>query len=477
LHSRVIFLIARLTPSVLGVVITAVLTRVLDPVDYGLYALGLSITFFVTIGGFEWLGLSVLRMASTAKKPELFFGTVMTCFSAIAGLCAVAAGLALVFGGLEGYATLTAASLVATFASAWVELKQRLQMAELRQLDFFKTSVGRGIVTVIFVCGSAYIYRSAAAVLLALGVGTLLVGVATREQRLNFIGNRFDPTVFRTLLRFGLPLAISVGLGTILMSVDKWMLQGLLGPRAVGMFTAATLVTQMPLLALAGGIGPWAYSLAVQALEFASAEQASAQLEQNFIVLFGIVLPGAVGVTAVSSNLAHLMVGEHYWESAVLLAPWLSASAVIISTRAFYVDIAFQLGHRTSPLIWTTLLAVVVNVAMDFWLIPTMGQLGAAIGSFTAVIAGFVVAAIASRSVFRLPLPLAGTVKIVASTGLMYLMLHQLRGYTGVVALAWQIGAGVFVYGVGLVLFNVLGLRDRLLEGMRQSRWRCMPRR
>lgn len=477
MHSRIIFLIARLTPSILGVVIAAVLTRVLDPVEYGLYALGVSIIFFLTIGGFEWLGLSVLRMAPTTKEPELFFGTVMTCFSVITGLCAVAAGLVIVLGRLEVYATLIAGSLLAMFVSAWVELKQRLQMAELRKADFFRTSVGRGVLTVIFVCGSAYVYRSAPVVLFGLGIGTLLVGVATREPRLSFVGNRFDPNVFRTLLRFGLPLAVSVGLGTILMSVDKWMLQGLLGPRAVGLFTAATLVTQTPLLALAGGIGPWAYSLAVQALEFASEKQANAQLAQNFIVLFGVVLPGAVGVTAISSNLAHLMVGGLYWESAVLLAPWLSASAVIFSIRAFYVDIAFQLGHRTSPLIWTTLLAVIVNVGVDYWLIPTMGQLGAAVGSFSALVVSFVAASIASRSVFRLPLPGVDSIKIVASTGIMFLALHELKGYSGAVALACQIGIGGFVYCLGLVIFNVLGVRERLNLSLRQSRCRLVPPR
>src|SRR5579859_5848470 len=60
LPSRIIFLLARLVPNLLGVVTAAVLTRLLEPAEYGLYALGLSIIFFLTIGVFEWLGLSML---------------------------------------------------------------------------------------------------------------------------------------------------------------------------------------------------------------------------------------------------------------------------------------------------------------------------------------------------------------------------------------------------------------------------------
>lgn len=89
------FLLARLIPSLLGLVTTAVLTRLLEPAEYGLYALGLSIIFFLTIGVFEWLGLSLLRVARTAEQPDLFFGTVLTCFRTLAVACTLAATLVL----------------------------------------------------------------------------------------------------------------------------------------------------------------------------------------------------------------------------------------------------------------------------------------------------------------------------------------------------------------------------------------------
>ena len=183
------------------------------------------------------------------------------------------------------------------------------------------------------------------------------------------------------------------------MSVDKWLLQALSGPEAVGLFTAAALVTQMPILALAGGIGPLAYSLAVRTLELNS-KATKSQLEQNFIILIGIVLPSAVGVVALSDNLAHLIVAEFYWKSVVSLAPWLSAAAVVATIRAFYIDTAFQLANRTLLLAIFTLLAVIVNLALNIWLIPSLGVLGAAIASFFALLSSSVVAAIYSQFIF-----------------------------------------------------------------------------
>src|SRR5271168_1921847 len=98
LQGRVIFLVARLIPSVLSLVVAALLTRLLKPEEYGLYALGLSIIFFLTIGVFEWLGLSLMRMAAGASRPDLLYGTIMTCFVVLLGGCVIVAGLALAVG-------------------------------------------------------------------------------------------------------------------------------------------------------------------------------------------------------------------------------------------------------------------------------------------------------------------------------------------------------------------------------------------
>jgi O-antigen/teichoic acid export membrane protein len=464
LRSGIIFLLGRLVPNLFGLVTAAVLTRLLEPAEYGLYALGLSITFFLALGAFDWLGLSLLRMAPAIEQPDLFFGTVLACFCALCGLSVAVAALILVLVGLQNYAFLTTACLVAAFAVAYFELKLRLQMAELREADYFWTSAGRGVIGITLICAVSYFHGTAPVIILALAASFLAGSFIRREPRLNFRNLQFDFSACLTLLRFGLPLSISVGLGAILVSVDKWLLQGLSGPEAVGLFSAAVIVAQTPIVALAGGIGPPAYSRAVQALDHRSPEAASGQLAQNFTVLIGIVAPSAVGIVALSNNLAHLIVGAAYWQSVILLTPWLSAAAVLWALRSFYIDIAFQLAHRTHRLVLTTLVTLFANVALDILLIPKLGQLGAAIGTFGATLVGLGVAAIATIGVFRLPIPFVDTAKVLASTAIMFLVLRELTTFSGVLALACQIAVGSLIYVSGLIAFNVLGARDVLIQ-------------
>ena len=460
----IVFFVARLLPSLLAVVTTAVLTRLLEPAAYGNYALGLSIIFLITIGAFEWLGLSVMRMATTAEHQELFFGTVVSCFCALSGISAiVAAGVAL-FGQSMEMLAFASACLFAGLASAWIELKQRLQMAELNREAYFWTSVGRGVASITLIIVTACFYKTAPPLLAATGFGALLASLLYREPRLSWLNYRFDIKVLRKLVRFGLPLSISVGLATILVSIDKWMLQGLSGPQSVGLFAAAALIAQVPIVTLANCIGPYCYSLAVDAVEFKSAAEANAQLELNFAFLLGLVLPGAAGIIALSHNLAYVIVGPAYADAVIRLAPWLAGSAVLSSMRGFYVDTAFQLAHKVSALTWINLIAIAVNLVLDFWLIPMAGELGAAMSSFVAILVSLVVASVWSGRVFRLSIPYAGAAKIVASTILMFLVLRGLTGFFGVVALGGQLTIGLAVYLAAVIALNVLGIRHRLLE-------------
>ena len=145
-----------------------------------------------------------------------------------------------------------------------------------------------------------------------------------------------------------------------------------------------------------------------------------------------------------------------------MLAPWLAGTAVLTGIRGFYVDTAFQLAHRTTPLIWTTLLAVIANIVLDYYLIPVFGQLGAAIGSLSAVVVSLIAAAVVSRSVYRLPLPLGEATKVLACAAIMFVVLYAVRNFSGFAALAWQIPLGMAVYAGCLFILNVLGVRERI---------------
>jgi len=189
-----------------------------------------------------------------------------------------------------------------------------------------------------------------------------------------------------------------------------------------------------------------------------------AQLEENLVILLGIVLPAALGITALSRNLAYVMVGKSFAPTVIELAPWLSVASAIWTVRAYYFDSAFHLARNTRPLVMVMSVTLAANVALDFWLIPWKGELGAAIGSCAALSAGFVVAVIASRKVYKLPLPMKEIAKVAAGAAIMYLALQPVAGFRGAGALLLQLTIGSLVYLIAIVELDVLRSRQWLVR-------------
>jgi len=464
LRGRAIFFLAKLVPGILGLGTTAMLTRWVEPAQYGVYAFGLSIILFAVGAGFGWLNLSLLRLRPSFPQPRALFGTLIVVF------CALSAGIAALVGigtaVIESwhYAPFLAACLLSTFATAWFEMTQRVQLSELQGGPYFGINVVRAVLILLLTFAAAYLRLGATAMILAVGISTLVAVSLFRIAHLNLLNWCFDRAIGRTVLQFGLPVFVGFGVANILISIDRWMLQLLSDSQAVGLFSAASFVTQVPVALLAGGIGPSAYALAVRAYEFSDPATVKAQLEENLVILLGIVLPAAAGIAALSRNLAYVTVGESFAPAVIELAPYLCVASALWAVRANYVDSAFHIARNTRPLITIMSVTLAANVAIDFWLIPWKGELGAAIGSCIALAAGFVVAVIASRRVYKLPLPFKETAKVAAATAIMYAALQTVSDFRGVGVLLAQITIGSLVYLAAIAAMDVLHARRFLVR-------------
>jgi O-antigen/teichoic acid export membrane protein len=385
----------------------------------------------------------------------------MRCFLVVAALsCALGLVLA-IFGGPDDTPLFVLGCLCAGVTSAWTELKQRLQTADLQRRAYIVTAAVRGVASTLLVLGAALLHSGVPWLLFALAAANLLAASIVSEPRLTMRRTRFDREVGLRLLRFGFPLSISVGLSTVLMSIDKWMLQTLSGSEAVGYFTAATLITQVPILTLASSLGPSTLAVIVRTVEFGTPQEARSRLENGLVMLLAIVLPAAAGAVAIAPSAAQIVLGAAFWDPVIGLAPWLAATAVLSAVRAFYVDFAFQLAHKTKLLVWITAFAIAINVGLDIVLIPAYAERGAAMGSFVAYMASLIVAAVASRRAYPLPVPFRPMAQIVAATLLMVGCLLALPHWSPVVDLGTRLVVGLLSFSAMILATNVLCLRDR----------------
>ncbi len=207
----------------------------------------------------------------------------------------------------------------------------------------------------------------------------------------------------RQLLKDGWPLALAGMAVMLYMKVDQIMLGQMLGNRAVGMYSAAVRVSEVwyfiP-MSIVASVSP----LLIEARKV-SADLYYERLSDLFRLMVAIALVIAIPMTFLAGSVAAVLYGNDYEGVGPVLAIHIWAALFVF------------LGVAQSP--WTinegvtklallrTSVGAVVNILLNFLLIPRSGPLGAAIATtISQALSAVFLNAFSSktRKIFRLQL-------------------------------------------------------------------------
>jgi O-antigen/teichoic acid export membrane protein len=106
---------------------------------------------------------------------------------------------------------------------------------------------------------------------------------------------------------------------------------------------------------------------------------------KNYIILYTVLV---IGFILVSPEIARLFASEEYW-SGIDLLPVYSVSMFMVFLYSFPVN--FQLYHKSSLFIAIgTASAAIINLLLNYLLIPSYSMMGAAVATMIAYISLFV---------------------------------------------------------------------------------------
>ncbi|MCE2698339.1 MAG: flippase [Nostocales cyanobacterium LE14-WE4] len=199
----------------------------------------------------------------------------------------------------------------------------------------------------------------------------------------------------KTLLKESWPLILSGLSVMIYMRIDQIMLGQMIGDKAVGLYSAATRISEVwyfiP-VAIASSVSPAIY--AAKEVSEALYYQRIKQLIR-MLVLISLVI--SVPMSLMSGKLITILFGNGYAEAGKILAIHIWASLFVfmgVATSPWFIaegltEFSF---HRT-------LIGAVVNVVLNFLLIPSYGGIGAAIATVIAyAIAAFLANGLNSKT-------------------------------------------------------------------------------
>lgn len=355
----------------LAVVLAA---RWLGPAEFGSYSYALAIGSMVFIFA-EW-GVNVLLTRDaqhpTANVDELFssaflFKTILTGVAFLLGVL-----LAFYTSSVSGFLIFL---VVATFALSNIrELFTSMMTAKHRNELETLTSVIEGVVTIILIASFFYLQRTVT-VFMAISLIAMIVGLLVSsallfyQLKIRLVRVKLD-SVNRFLIE-GLPLALFGILSYLFFTADQLIIQHVLGSEAVGYYSFATRIIFTLLLIptlITSVIFP------VFAKKMAAKESVDKLFQK--VTLGLAALGGVCAVIIIFARPLVLIAAPQYAESIPVLA--VLGALLVVMFASLWLDYVLVAVRRQKQNFIITLCAAIVNIILDFIMIPRFGILGAA---------------------------------------------------------------------------------------------------
>jgi O-antigen/teichoic acid export membrane protein len=301
--------------------------------------------------------------------------------------------------GLGHDPNLVRAAAVGLWAQTNYQQLTNLFRAEQRTVAFALASVANVLVTVAAMVLFVAVFHWGAIGLVAGNfTGTLAVYLALVAYRSEQLGLEFDRDLFRRMQHFGMPLVPSALALWAINFVDREFIAWYKGQAEVGVYSAAVKIASVITFVLI------AFRTAWPAFAYSIEDDREARRTYSFVLTY--LLTFASWVALALGALAP------WWTALLTSGPGYQRAEKAVALLAFagaiyagYTVLAIGSGRaRKTQLNWVVSgTGAVANVALNFWLIPRWGMVGAAISTLAAYVVLFCGMTLYAQRVYPVP--------------------------------------------------------------------------
>jgi len=399
--------LARAVPGLINLLGLLILTRALEPAQYGVYALTMSSALLVSALTFHWLVQGVSRFSYAYSDERKRFLRNLGAGYGIAALAVVCAYPTVAV--MSGY-PIRAATLIISIGcmiallNGLFEILTALAVAELRNRAYSMLVVTKSVITVAAIFLMTRLEVGASSALLCVVAG-LVAAISSQSAAVHaMLSPRRDREVMGRFVQQGVPLSIHYGLSLALAFSDRSIVASLLGASATGFLAVTSDVAGQTLVMLMTVVYMSFFPLLLRAWESADAPSIESRFRQGFRLLTVVGLPAATCGMLFAPNLAYLLMGEPFRETGAQLIPWVIAAALIYAFKVFYADLHFILAGKVLSLVPQSIALLIVSVAAQFAVIPHVGLKGAVTVTVIVQALGLVISYVRVRREFPLPI-------------------------------------------------------------------------
>jgi O-antigen/teichoic acid export membrane protein len=368
---------------VLAALVTPFITRLLPRDQFGLVASATALMQVLFVLCALGLGTAIQRQHAQGRRVDarkLLSVAIAssTLVSLLVHLTGPAWSEALGFPAYGPFLWLTVtwagASAIATCSLALIRSQDRLGRFVVVALT---QSVGAELAALALLLAASspdaehYVLGKTAAQLVAVALGVAFA-VPVRPRRA-------DRQMIRQSLRFSLPL-VPMALSTFVLAAgDRLILQRVLGPDAVGAYQVAYNIGSVPILLLGLLSTSWLPRL------FSLTAERGHVLAASRDAVYRLLLPVVIGMAVAGPVILRVWAPESYHPDALAMTLAVVVVCIVPEAAAAASTRTLLTLGRSNAVALGTALAAVVNILLNFALIPVLGLVGSALATFLSL--------------------------------------------------------------------------------------------
>jgi O-antigen/teichoic acid export membrane protein len=266
----------------------------------------------------------------------------------------------------------------------------------------------------------------------------------------------------KTLFRYGIPLIPNPMIEWLRTSSDRYIIGFFLGIVAVGIYSASytigaiiiTFVTPLQLIL---------FPTLSKMFDDGNINQIPIYLEYSVKYFLMITIPAAVGLSVLAKPVLLILTTSEFISGAFLI-PFIAFGGIFFGIYLISINIT-HLVKITKYNLYLYAIAAIVNIFLNFMLIPKLGLIGAAISALIAFIALALLSLHLSFKYMKFNFNLIFIVKCIFSAIVMAIAVYEIHPKS-TLSLFVSIMFGAIVYL--LLIFILKGLNENELHFFRQ---------
>lgn len=406
-------------PAVVSILMIYAYTRLLSPEAFGSYSYVFSAVLVLQTSLFYALPIAVMRFFPAAalggRQDGLLKEAYVVFYAMTAVLVAIGVSAGLLVNLSDQYRIAAWLALPMLVFRSLVQLNQAVNRSGNLMWRFNAIECLHAVLG--FVLGLAalsVVGHGPEAIVLGLLTAAVLcsaVDIRLLASPFRRAAGKLDKAELVRLVEYAWPLVAVAATAMILQNSDRFLLGSLAGAGMLGIFAVAYNLVERPTTLICSSISTATFPLVVQVLEQHGREAARLQAGRNGIALLAVTLPACAGLALTADYIAASLVGPAFRTGVATLLPIMSFAALGRGLRGHFIDHAFHLSGRPLLMLWTYGPATVLNIALNIYVIPRYGMLGAAWTALFCQSATVVGAWFLGTSLFPIWLPVGPAIR------------------------------------------------------------------